>query len=112
MTDARHCWRRNAQFSDIVCKGDLSHKVLGVETISKDEDPCSQCHELAGVDKIYKYLDENDCPVLIYAHDNNSSVAKYVRERGDTENANDTWHLTKGIEKGAKKIAGRSKKTH
>ena len=112
MTDARHCWRRNAQFSDIVCIGDLSHKVLRVETISKDEDPCSQRHELAGVDKIYKYLDENDCPVLIHAHDNNSSVTKYVRERGDTENANDTWHLTKGIAKGAKKIAGGSKKTH
>ena len=112
MTDARHCWRRNAQFSDVVCIRDLSHKVLRVETISKEDDPCSQRHELVGVQRLNKYFDETDCPMLFHAHDNNASVSKYVQVGGDTDNANDTWHLTKGIAKGAKKIAGGSKKSH
>ena len=49
LTDARHCWRKNARFSDIVCIGDKTHKVLKVETVSKEDKRCSQKHELLGV---------------------------------------------------------------
>ena len=105
ITDARHCWRKNAKFSDVVCLGNCTHKVLRTETIGRDDDPCSQRHELAGIRRIYDYLDDNDCPVKIHAHDNNSSVIKFVREeRSPTINANDTWHLTKSLAKQARKI--------
>lgn len=105
VTDARHCWRKNAKFSDVVCMGEKTHKVLKVETISRMEDPCSQRHELAGVRKIYDYFDKEDCPVKLHAHDRNNSITKFVKEqRSPTENALDTWHMTKNIAKISKKI--------
>ena len=105
LTDARHCWRKNARFSDVVCLGDRTHKVLRVETISKNDDPCSQRHELLGVQRIYNYLDSVDCTVRTHAHDNNASVTKYIREeQPGTESSKDTWHATKGIARDAKKI--------
>ena len=76
--DARHCWRANARFTDVVCIGDITHKVLRVETVSKQEEPCSQRHELLGVKKIYNYLDNVACPVDIHCHDSSSSVGKYL----------------------------------
>ena len=52
LTDARHCWRKNAKFSDVVCIGNATHKVLKISTITKENDPSSQRHELIGVKKI------------------------------------------------------------
>jgi len=44
-------------------------------------------------------------PNNLHAHDKNNSIIKFVREnRSPTENANDTWHLTKGLARNAKKI--------
>jgi len=105
--DARHCWRANARFTDVVCLGDITHKVLRVETISKiKDDPCSQRHELIGVKRIYEYFDSVCCPIDIHCHDSNSSVGKFLREeRGETRRSLDTWHATKGITRGMKKIA-------
>jgi hypothetical protein len=99
LTDARHCWRKNVVFSDVVCMGQATHKVLDIQTISKkDDDPCSQRHELLGVKRIYQALDEQACPVTIHVHDNNNQITKYVREeRNPTCNAKDTWHMTKSI---------------
>lgn len=112
ITDARHCWRKNAKFSDVVCIGNATNKCLRISTVTKDDDPSSQRHELIGVKQIYNYLDENDCPVNVHAHDNNNQINKFVREdRSPTENANDTWHLTKGISKSARKITTGSKST-
>lgn len=106
VTDARHCWRKNARFSDVVCLGQKTNKVIRVETISKKDDTCSQRHELVGVKRIYDYLDKQQCPVKTHAHDNNASVAKYIREeRSPTESSKDTWHATKGIARDAKKIS-------
>ena len=104
MTDARHCWRSNAKFSDVVCLGEKTHKVLKIETVSKSEDPCSGRHEMVGTKKIYKYLDDECVPVRIHAHDNNSSVVKFIREeRQPTRNGNDTWHATKNAVKNMRK---------
>jgi hypothetical protein len=112
LTDARHCWRKNAKFTDVACLGGSTNKILHVATITKDDDTCAQRHELVGVKRIYNYLDENDCPVNIHAHDNNNQISKYVREeRSPTQNALDTWHMTKGIAKAAKKIISGPKAT-
>ena len=118
LTDARHCWRKNAKFSDVVCLGYNTHKVLRVETITKeDDDPVSQRHEMIGVKKIYKYLDTGSpfspVPVRLHSHDNNASVSKFVNEeRQPTENAKDTWHAAKGLSREAKKITAGTKKAH
>ena len=105
VTDARHCWRKNAKFSDVVCLGDQTHKILNIQTVSRADDPSSQRHELIGVKKIYEYFDNQDCPVKYHAHDRNNSVSKFVTdERAPTENALDTWHMTKNLAKQAKKI--------
>jgi hypothetical protein len=110
MTDARHCWRRNAKFTDVACLGDLSHKVLRVETVSKEDDSCSQRHELIGVKRVYAYLEKEQCPVINHAHDNNASVGKYVAEMTEATNCLDTWHVAKNIAKGTKKITTGTKK--
>ena len=34
LTDARHCWRRNARFTDVVCLGENTHKVAYLATVS------------------------------------------------------------------------------
>lgn len=106
LTDARHCWRKNARFSDVVCLGSQTHKVLRLETISKEDDICTQRHELIGVKRIYEYFDSQAINVKSHAHDNNSSVSKFVvTQRQPTENAKDTWHAAKGISRDAKKIS-------
>ena len=105
LTDARHCWRKNARFSDIVCIGANTHKVLFATTVSKDDDPCTQRHELIGVERMYQFFDEQCVPVKNHAHDNNASVSKYVTtERSPTQNAKDTWHATKSLAKDMKDI--------
>lgn len=105
LTDARHCWRRNARFSDVVCLGNISHKAICVKTISKRDEVCSQKHEIVGTKQIYEHLDEQGCTVDKHAHDNNSSITAFVRdERPDTENAKETWHATKNIAKKAQKL--------
>ena len=83
LTDARHCWRKNARFSDIVCIGDKTHKVLKVETVSKEDERCSQKHELLGVKRVYKYLEDKDCNVVTHSHDRSEErrVGKECRSR-------------------------------
>ena len=70
--DARHCWQK-IPFMDIVCLGDRTHKAIRVVTISKEEEPISLKHKLHGVQKIYEYLDNQQCPVDIHAHDSGTS---------------------------------------
>jgi hypothetical protein len=88
-----------------VCIGQNTHKVLQLETISKDDDNISQRHELIGVKRIYEKFDEKVIPVRQHAHDNNASVSKYVREqRRPTHNSKDTWHANKGTTREVKQI--------
>ena len=105
LSDARHCWRKNAVFSDIVCIGNITHRIVRIETVTKADDLCSQRHEMLGVKRIYEHFDSQNISVERHGHDNNASVTKYVREeRQPTENAKDTWHVAKGIAREAKKI--------
>ena len=41
LTHARHCWRKNAKSSDVVCLGQRTHKVLRVETVTKSVEKSS-----------------------------------------------------------------------
>lgn len=111
LTDARHCWRKNAKFSDVVCLGNITHKVLRLETISKYDDPCTQRHELIGVERIYNHLDTQGCPVKVHCHDSNASVSKFIKtNRNPTVSTLDTWHATKNISKRMAKITRGPKK--
>ena len=56
LTDVRHGTRRNSKYTDIICIGTESHKVLRIETITRADKPCAQKHELVGTNKIYDYL--------------------------------------------------------
>jgi hypothetical protein len=48
LTDARHGCRRNAKDTNVVCIGNATHKVLWEEHVTKDDDMCTQQHELIG----------------------------------------------------------------
>ncbi|XP_035680550.1 uncharacterized protein LOC118418651 isoform X1 [Branchiostoma floridae] len=108
MSDARHCWRKNAMFSDVAFLGDRTHRVIKLITVSQDEEQYSQNHELVGTQQFYEWADENAVNILVHAHDNNKSVNKLVENRAAQGhrcvNGNDTWHATKGIARGMKKI--------
>ena len=56
LTYAWHGTRRNSKYTDVVCIGAESHKVLRIETITRADEPCAQKHELLGTNKIYDYL--------------------------------------------------------
>ena len=89
----------------MICLGNNTHRVLRAETMTKEDESISQRHELVGVKRIYEYFDQECVPIKTHAHDNNNSVTKYVKEeREPTINAKDTWHVTKGITREAKKI--------
>ena len=119
MTDARHGQRKNAKDTNVVCIGQTTHKVLKDIHVTKDEDPCTQRHELLGTKKVYEYFDSNlpfiSGPVNVHAHahDRNGSVNKFIRDdRVEVINQNDTWHAGKSVEMAINKIARGPKKSH
>ena len=102
LTNARHGTRRNSKYTDVVCIGAESHKVLRIETITRADEPCAQKHELLGTKKIYDYLENQEggsVSVRVLCHDRNMSVQSWVRGEKDTANTNDTWHATKNVAK-------------
>ncbi|MES9884387.1 MAG: hypothetical protein ABW185_26365 [Sedimenticola sp.] len=113
LTDARHGTRRNAKHSDVIALGNKCHKVVGAVTVTKDDDSVSQRHELYGVRQLYQEFDNYGLSVHVHGHDRNASVNKYLRvEQPCIENANDTWHATKGIAKQLKHIVTGPKRKH
>ena len=109
LTDARHATRKNSRYSDVVCIGAKSHKVLRAEIVSRDDDQHAQRHELVGTKRIYDYLDTADggtgVHVRVHCHDRNTSVNKWIEDsRPATHSTNDTWHATKNIAKDLKKV--------
>ena len=113
VTDARHQWRKNAACSDVIALGDKTKKCVRAETITHNDDTCSQRHEMVGTKKLYEYLDENHIAVNIHAHDRNETINKFLTENyPGVKNANDTWHLTKGISKEVSGITKGPKKKH
>ena len=97
MTDARHGHRKNAKDTNVICLGQTTHKVMKDIHLTKDDDKCSQRHELLGTKSLYDYFDSRlpfiSGPVNVraHAHDRNSSVNKYLREEHpEIMNQNDT----------------------
>ena len=50
-------WRRNAKDTSVVCIGEITHKVLDHEHITKADDTVSQRHEKLGTQRVYEYLE-------------------------------------------------------
>ena len=101
MTDARHGWRKNAKDSSVVAIDERTHKVLTCEHVKKSDDPVSQRHEKVGTERIYTMLAGND----VHTHDRNASINKFIREKEDTINRNDTWHAVKSLKTAMKKVS-------
>lgn len=112
LTDARHGWRKNARQTDVICIGNDTKKVVAYKVVTSDDDPIAQRHELIGTKDIYNQMDLNNVLVGKHAHDNNSSITKYVRvSRKSTINQLDNWHALKQLEKTIKLIGAGTKKT-
>ena len=106
ITDARHSTWRNSKYTDVVCIGYDSHKVIEHVVVRREDDPCSQRHEMYGTKVMYEKFDTQDIKIRRHGHDRNASVNKFVREkRTNTTNQNDTWHVSVSIEKEMKKIS-------
>ncbi|CAC5408268.1 unnamed protein product [Mytilus coruscus] len=73
ITDARHGTRKNSIYTDVVCLGSRTHKVLRVETISKVDCTIAQKHELIGTERIYDYFKnlkyEYEVKLRVHCHD-------------------------------------------
>ena len=46
ITDAQHITIRNFKYMDAVCIGNDSHKVIKHVVVCREDDPCSQRHEM------------------------------------------------------------------
>ncbi len=103
-SDARHGWRENKKDTSVVCLGQMTHKVLRHEHVTKRDDLVTQRHEVIGVARMYNYLEEQGTQVNVHARDRNMVVNKFVREHGD-QNQNDTWHGVKSVKKTLLSIA-------
>ena len=60
ITDARHSTRRNARYTDVVCIGYTSGKVIDDEIVSRIDDQSTQRHELLGTKRIYNMIDNKN----------------------------------------------------
>jgi hypothetical protein len=116
-TDARHGWRKNSKQTDVVAIGDNTHKVLNVEIVTREDDRCSQRHELIGTKRLYEYfdtcMDGAGVHVKMHVHDAAASVNAWLRkDQPNTINQNETWHGGKAMEKAMKLVASGAKKHH
>ena len=76
MTDARHGCRKNSYHSDVLALGIESHKVIAHQHVTKNDERCSQKHELHGTKEIYETFGTTNIKVKEHAHDRNSSISK------------------------------------
>ena len=113
ITDARHSTRKNSKYTDVVCVGYNSKKVIENKVVNRTDDPCAQRHELIGTKSIYRSFDGKKLKVRRHVHDRNASINKFVREKQiQTINQNDTWHVSVSIKKQMKNISSGAKCRH
>jgi len=63
--------------------------------------------------KLYAHFDGNDVNVNIHGHDRNMVANKYLKvDQLHVTNANDSWHVTKGINREIKKVCDGPMKYH
>lgn len=105
LTDARHGWRKNTKDSTVVAIGDITHKVVACENVTRNQEPVSQKHEIYGSNKIKESLEADGINIGVWAHDSNSTVNTYVESMGaPTVNQNETWHGGKNVKKEMSKV--------
>ena len=105
MSDARHACRKNSFHSDIVTLGQVTHKVVNYQHVTKQDDRISQRHELHGTRKLYEDMDAQHIKIRAHVHDRNASISKFlVQERPRTIDACDTWHAGKEVRRATSKI--------
>ena len=105
-TDARHNCRKNSKDTSVVALGNLSHKVLACENISKLDHPAAQKHEVIGCQRVMDALASQNLFIGVWAHDFNTSVNKFVEGLPDpTQNQNEIWHCVKNLKKEIKNVA-------
>ena len=111
LTDAHHATRKISKYTDVICLGANSHKVLHYETVTRGDDPCAQRHESLGTQRIYDHLQSQEngsVHIRVHCHDQNASVNKWIRDsRPDTESTNDTWHAAKNVSKEVRSVCAR-----
>ena len=113
LTDARHGWRKNAKDTTVVAIGDLTHKVIANEHVTRSDDPVAQRHELLGSKRIHDGFQNKDIQIGIWAHDFNASINKYVKDLpAPTINQNETWHAMKNVKNCVSKVANGPKYKH
>ncbi|KAI8511935.1 hypothetical protein Bbelb_110350 [Branchiostoma belcheri] len=106
LSDARHCWRKNAYNSDVVFLGHTTHRVIRHELVTKEDEPVSPNHEIVGTRRFYEWADARGLSIHLHGHDRNLTVNKFLEDnRQYTENGNDTWHATKNLAKSFAKVA-------
>ena len=92
MTDARHACRKNSFHSDITALGQRTHRVVNYQHITKQDDICSQRHEMVGTRKLYAEFDRDNITIRVHSHDRNASVSKFLRT--DYPNTRDSYDTT------------------
>lgn len=109
MTDARHACRKNSYNTDHVTIGQMTHKVLDIQHITKEDDVVSQRHEHLACSRMYEAMDDKGIAISEHVHDRNTSINKLVKARG-IRNVNERWHVAKSIKSGMKKIGQGTKR--
>ena len=63
ITDARHACRKNSFHTDVVTIGYETHRVIHYEHVTKDDERCSQKHEVHGSRKMYESFHQREIKV-------------------------------------------------
>ena len=90
--------------------GQLTHKVIDIQHITKEDDICTQRHETLACKRMYENFDQAGIQVKDHAHDRNLSINNVIKSRHGTTNSNDKWHATKPITGKLKKVSTGAKK--
>ena len=113
MTDARHACRKNSYNSDITALGQITHKVLSYQYVTKRQERCSQKHEICGTKRIYEDLESKKVVVRCHSHDRNAAISSFLeRDKPNIIDCLDTWHAGKEVKKAVSKVAKGTKKNH
>jgi hypothetical protein len=65
ITDARHGCRKNSFHTDMVAIGYATHRVIHYEHVTKDDERCSQKHEVYGCRKMYESFNARNIKVSL-----------------------------------------------
>ena len=98
-----HATHKNSKYTDVICLGSNSHKVLHYETVTRGDDPCVLKHESLGTQRIYNHPESQEngnVYICVHCRGQNASGNKWIKDnRPNTDSTNDTWHVAKNVAK-------------